>query len=178
MGVLDAGADVIAHSVRDQDVDAAFIATLKKRNVGYIPTLTRDLSVFVYETTPAFFSDPFFLRGIALYRREMDAVQRSGAPGEDAEQTRKPRPSRRRCSRRRNLKLLSDAGVAIAMGTDSGARGPLAGLLRARGARDDGQGRPDADAGARGSDRRRGAGHEARPRGARFSPENGPIFSS
>jgi len=70
-GLLDAGVDVIAHSVRDQDVDAALIADIKKRDVGYIPTFTRDLAVFLYETTPAFFSDPFFLRRVDAYRGEM-----------------------------------------------------------------------------------------------------------
>ena len=45
-GLLDAGVDVIAHSVRDQDVDAALIDEIKRRNVGYTPTLTRDLARF------------------------------------------------------------------------------------------------------------------------------------
>ena len=69
-GTVESGLDILGHSVRDQDVDAAFIAELKRRNVAYIPTLTRDVSVFVYESTPAFFKDPFFLRGITLYRRK------------------------------------------------------------------------------------------------------------
>jgi imidazolonepropionase-like amidohydrolase len=47
-GLLNAGADIFAHSIRDQDVDAALIADMKRRNIGYIATLTRDLSVFVY----------------------------------------------------------------------------------------------------------------------------------
>src|SRR5881396_2691008 len=63
---VDKGLDVIAHSVRDQDVSKQLIDDLKRKNVAYIPTLTRDLSVFIYETRPAFFDDPFFLRGKAL----------------------------------------------------------------------------------------------------------------
>ena len=39
--------------MRDQDIDPAMLAELKRRNVGYIPTLTRDLSVLVYETMVA-----------------------------------------------------------------------------------------------------------------------------
>src|SRR5688572_27742354 len=54
-GLVDAGVDILAHSVRDMDIDAALISEMKRRNVGYVPTLTRDLSVFVYESTPAFF---------------------------------------------------------------------------------------------------------------------------
>src|SRR5215510_10763580 len=60
--LLRAGVDVIAHSVRDKDIDDEFIALMKARNVPYCPTLTREVSTFVYESTPAFFSDPFFLR--------------------------------------------------------------------------------------------------------------------
>ena len=72
---MNAGLDVIAHSIRDQDVDAAFIAELKRRNVGYIPTLTRDLSVFQYESTPDYINDPFFLRGMPLYAPQIERVK-------------------------------------------------------------------------------------------------------
>lgn len=119
-GLLDAGVDVIAHSVRDQDVDAALMNDVKRRNVGYIPTLTRDLAVFVYESTPAFFSDPFFLRHVDAYRREMTSLS-------DPAQQEKTRTSKDAQSIKvalqqgtRNLKRLSDAGAAIALGTDSG----------------------------------------------------------
>ena len=60
--VLDAGADFIAHSVRDVEVDDAFIAMLKRRDVCYCPTLMREVSTFVYESTPPLFSDPLFLK--------------------------------------------------------------------------------------------------------------------
>ena len=118
---LDKGTDIIAHSVRDQDVDQRFITALKTRNVGYIPTLTRDLSVFVYETRPAFFDDPFFRRGIALYRKEVDVLSdpaRQQKTRSDA-QAQSIKPALQQAMK--NLKILSDAGVTIAMGTDSGA---------------------------------------------------------
>ncbi len=114
------GTDVIAHSIRDKDVDLAFVAELKRKNIGYIPTLTRDLSAFVYETTPAFFKDPFFLRGIALYRPQVDSlsspVQQEKVRNDRAAQAIKPAMQQAM----KNLKTLSDAGVQIAMGTDSG----------------------------------------------------------
>ena len=119
-GLLDADVDVIAHSVRDQDVDAALIEQLKQQNVGYIPTLTRDLAQFVYETTPAFFSDPFFLRSIDAYRREMtllsDPARQEQIRSSENRQAVKPAL----VQGSRNLKILSDAGVLIALGTDSG----------------------------------------------------------
>jgi imidazolonepropionase-like amidohydrolase len=122
-GALDKGSDILAHSVRDQDVPPAFVAEMKRKNIGYIPTLTRDLSVFVYETTPAFFKDAFFLRGISLYR---DHVNQLSDPAHQ-EKVRNDKTAQAIKSAleqaNRNLKILSDAGVPIAMGTDSGAAG-------------------------------------------------------
>jgi imidazolonepropionase-like amidohydrolase len=59
--LLDAGSDFVAHSIRDADVDADVIAKLKQRNVCVSPTLMREVSTFVYEKTPDFFSDSLFL---------------------------------------------------------------------------------------------------------------------
>jgi imidazolonepropionase-like amidohydrolase len=120
-GLVNAGLDVVAHGVRDQDVDASFIAELKRRNVGYIPTLTRDVAVYEFETTPAYFSDPFFLKGLAVFHTDLEEVknpsfQEKVRQSEEAQLTKK---SVQQGSR--NVKLLSDGGVTIAMGTDSGA---------------------------------------------------------
>jgi imidazolonepropionase-like amidohydrolase len=118
--LVDAGVDILAHSVRDQDIDAALINEMKRRNVGYIPTLTRELSVFVYESTPAFFSDPFFTRQ-AYYRA---LVPRLTDPAAQARVRNSPNAQaikKALVQANRNLKMLQDAGVTIAMGTDSGA---------------------------------------------------------
>ena len=37
-------------------------STLCQPRVCYIPTLTREISTFVYESVPEFFSDPYFLK--------------------------------------------------------------------------------------------------------------------
>jgi imidazolonepropionase-like amidohydrolase len=120
---VDAGVDVIGHSVRDRDVTEAFIAAVKARNVHYVPTLTRDLSAFVYESTPAFFTDPFFLRGWSLYAEQIgmltDPARQARVQADPGAQAIKPALEQAK----RNLKLLADAGVAIAFGTDSGAAG-------------------------------------------------------
>src|SRR3989441_7687122 len=120
---VEKGTDILAHSIRDQDVDPAFAAELKRRNIGYIPTLTRDLSVFVYETRPAFFDEPFFRRGMALYGSEMDQLSSPASQQKirDDKQAQAIKPALQQANR--NLKILSDAGVAIAMGTDSCAEG-------------------------------------------------------
>ena len=121
-GLADAGVDAIVHSVRDRDVDAELIAALTGRDIGYVPTLTRTLSLFLYETTPAFFGDAFFLRGGDAYRAEMERVR-------DPELQARVRGSAQAAAARRvlaqaqrNLKLLADGGVTVAMGTDSGTQ--------------------------------------------------------
>ena len=92
--LLRAGVDVIAHSVRDKDIDDELIALMKARGVAYCPTLTRELSTFVYETTPAFFADPFFLR-------EADKDGRRAAAGAAAAGGDGRSPAPRRHTRRR-----------------------------------------------------------------------------
>lgn len=119
-GVVDAGADILAHSIRDRDVDPVLIAAIKANGVGYIPTLTRDLSVFVYESTPDFITDPFFTKE-AAYRAPLapllDPAAQARVKASASAQAIKPALEQAK----RNLKLLSDAGVPIAMGTDTGA---------------------------------------------------------
>lgn len=118
--ILDRGADVIAHSVRDRDVDQALIDTLKSKNVGYIPTLTRDLSLVVYQTRPAFFDEPFFQRGMAVYREQVDMISQPAYQQKMRENPQTKVIEKALAQGTRNMKLLSDAGVTIAMGTDSG----------------------------------------------------------
>jgi imidazolonepropionase-like amidohydrolase len=118
---LAGGVDIIAHSVRDRDVDQAFIAEMKRRNVPYVPTLTRELSVFVYESTPAFFKDPFFQRGLSLYREEMVLLTNAAAQEKVRSDQAAQSIKQALVQANRNLKIVSDAGIPIAMGTDSGA---------------------------------------------------------
>jgi len=116
--VLDAGADFIAHSVRDAPVDDAFIAMLKRRNVCYCPTLMREVSTFVYESTPSWFSDPLFLKHADL--AAVDALKQPARQQAMATSKSAQRYKAGLEVANRNLKKLSDAGVTIAMGTDTG----------------------------------------------------------
>ena len=116
--VLDAGADFIAHSVRDVAVDDAFVAMLKRRNVCYCPTLMREVSTFAYESTPSWFSDPLFLKHAdmaAVDALKQPALQQAMASSKSAQRYKAGLEIANR-----NLKKLSDAGVTIAMGTDTG----------------------------------------------------------
>ncbi|HEY8549045.1 MAG TPA: amidohydrolase family protein [Vicinamibacterales bacterium] len=117
--LLKAGVDMIAHSVRDREIDDEFVTLMKARNVPYCPTLTRELSTFVYESTPDFFSDPFFLRGA-----DPDVVKRLSTP-EHQEKVRASKTAQGYKAAvevaRKNLKRAADAGLLVVMGTDSGA---------------------------------------------------------
>ena len=117
--LLRAGVDMIAHSVRDRDIDDEFIALMKERNVPYCPTLTRELSTFVYESTPAFFADPFFLEEAdpAMVARLREPARQQAMAQSKSAQAYKAAL----VVAQRNLKKASDAGLLVAMGTDSGA---------------------------------------------------------
>jgi imidazolonepropionase-like amidohydrolase len=124
--VLSAGADLIAHSVRDAPVDRAFIDELKARGACVCPTLMRDVATFVYESRPSFFDDPFF-------RREADLETMTGlqTPQHQAA-NRSPSAVRYKAAlevAKANLKRLQDAGVRIAMGTDTGPVGRFQGYF-------------------------------------------------
>lgn len=117
--LLRAGADFIAHSVRDRDVDDELISLLKQRDVCYCPTFTRELSTYVYESTPAFFKDAFFLRdGDREVTRQLQEPERQAAmrASKSAQSYKAALPTAKR-----NLKRIADAGVRIVMGTDTGA---------------------------------------------------------
>jgi imidazolonepropionase-like amidohydrolase len=117
--LLRAGADFIAHSVRDKEIDDEFISMMKKRDIPYCPTLTRELSAFAYESTPPFFSDPYFLR-----EADREVVSQLQEP-QRQEAMRKSVTARRYKAALtvalRNLKRAVDAGLLVVMGTDAGA---------------------------------------------------------
>jgi imidazolonepropionase-like amidohydrolase len=117
---VEKGADVLAHSVRDLDVDAELIAAMKRRDVGVIPTLTREVTVYVYESTPAFFKDPFFLHGISLFKEHVDIV--SDPAFQERVRNNKGAQAIKQAlvQAKKNLKIMHDAGIPIGFGTDGG----------------------------------------------------------
>ena len=119
--VLAAGADLIAHSVRDQPVDEAFINGLKSRDICYCPTLTREISTFIYDSTPAWVDDPFFLKGVDqdIPAQLKDPKRQEQIRNSNAWQAGQQYKAGLEVAKR-NLKVLSDKGVRIAMGTDTG----------------------------------------------------------
>jgi imidazolonepropionase-like amidohydrolase len=125
--LVEAGADLLAHSVRDREVDDELIGLMRARDVCLCPTLTRDVSVFAYAERPAFFDDPFFLAEVdpaVVAALEDPARQRGVAADETAARAREALEIARR-----NLARLADSGVPIAFGTDSGPPGRFQGFF-------------------------------------------------
>ena len=125
--LLRAGADLLAHSIRDQDVDEELIDLLKARDVCVCPTLMREVSTFVYESRPAFFDDPFFLRDAdpaVLQALEDPARQQRTRESSSAQQYKVGLEVAKR-----NAKKLVDAGIRIAFGTDTGPAGRFQGYF-------------------------------------------------
>ncbi|MDE2943138.1 MAG: amidohydrolase family protein [Gemmatimonadota bacterium] len=117
-GLLDADVDFIVHSVRDRDVDDALATRLIEAGVCYSPTLTREVSTFVYESEPEFFSDPFFLASAEPAVLEALRAPESMARYRESESAQRYKEALAQAQE--NLGALSDAGVTIAMGTDTG----------------------------------------------------------
>jgi imidazolonepropionase-like amidohydrolase len=115
--LVERGLNVLAHNIRDREVDSDFITLLKQRNVSLIPTLIRDEFLFAYGDAPAWIDDPFFQRFVPPERM---AVLKSKIRDQ---QMKNPQRSLLKAGfemNKINLKKLSDAGVRVALGTDSG----------------------------------------------------------
>jgi imidazolonepropionase-like amidohydrolase len=116
--LLREGIDLIAHSVRDKPVDEEFIRLAKERDVCVVPTLTREVSTFVYESTPEFFSDEFFVR-----HADKPTVEELKSPARQEQMRKSASAQKYKVAldvASANLKRLKDAGVRIAFGTDTG----------------------------------------------------------
>jgi imidazolonepropionase-like amidohydrolase len=115
--LVERGLNVLAHNVRDREVDNDFISLLKRRNVTVIPTLVRDELLFAYGDAPPWIDDPFFLKFVPPERLSVLKTKIR------EQQLKNPQRALIKAGfemNRINLKRLSDGGVRIALGTDSG----------------------------------------------------------
>jgi imidazolonepropionase-like amidohydrolase len=116
--IVRAGVDIIAHGVRDKPVDAEFIDMMKARSLWYVATIVLDYTNFAFAEQPAFMREPFFQRALHPAVRTLldDPAYRERTLGAPA--TAKNRSAV--ATNKQNLKALHDAGVQIALGSDSG----------------------------------------------------------
>jgi imidazolonepropionase-like amidohydrolase len=125
--ILASGGDLVAHSVRDAEVDSELIAALKRAGVCVSPTLMREVSTFVYESTPEWFSDPLFQ---AHANPEWVAQGKDPARQQNVRNSASAKVYKAALPvAQRNMKKLLDAGVPIAMGTDTGPQGRFQGYF-------------------------------------------------
>ncbi len=125
--LLRAGSDFVAHSIRDEDVDDELLGLLRDNEVCYSPTLTREVSTFVYEDRPDFFDDPFFLAHAdpSVLERLQDPDRQARVRASSSAQQYKEALQ----VALRNLKRIADAGLPVAFGTDTGPAGRFQGYF-------------------------------------------------
>lgn len=127
---LEAGAGFIGHSVRDVPVDEAFATALKARDVCYCPTLMREVSTFVYGSTPPWASDPFFLKGVSseVAKQVADPARQAQVRSSGGYKLGQQYKAGLEVAKQ-NLQALAKQGVRIAMGTDTGPAGRFQGFF-------------------------------------------------
>ena len=117
--LVDAGLDIMAHSIRDAGIDDALIAQMLANHVTYIPTLSLDEFAFAYEDGPDWLADPRFKASLEPGVYEMitsaaykDKISKSAVT---------PQEKAALPMALKNLEKLFHAGVPVVLGTDAGA---------------------------------------------------------
>lgn len=115
---LKAGADIIAHGIRDKEIDQATIDLMKKGRTWYVATLALDDSNFIFADKPQVTADPFVNRTLdpaVKTQLEDPAWQKKvhDAPGSE-------RARKALAMNQKNLMTLYRAGINIGFGSDSG----------------------------------------------------------
>lgn len=117
--LVNANVDILAHSVRDQPVDAAFTQSLIQHKIWYIPTLALDEAFYLYAASPEVMQSSFFKQAAGpqlLAKLSAPDYAEKTLAAAQTEQAKKDH-----AIAMQNFKTLYAAGVAIAFGTDSGA---------------------------------------------------------
>ncbi|WP_263382499.1 amidohydrolase family protein [Granulicella arctica] len=117
--LVDAGLDIMAHSVRDQEIPDSLIAEMKQKHVTYIGTLSLDDFAVAYAGDPAWLNEPFFRDALepgvfAMITDPKYKETQNASKATAAERAALPIALK-------NLKKVYDAGIPVALGTDSGA---------------------------------------------------------
>lgn len=117
--LINSGIDVFGHSIRDSLVDDTLIARMKARKIPYIPTLALDKFAHAYMSKPNWLEAPFFRAALEPGVYEM--ISSSAYQNEQKASSAAVRSAAAFRMALQNVKKLHDAGVLVALGTDSGA---------------------------------------------------------
>ncbi|HEY3989472.1 MAG TPA: amidohydrolase family protein [Acidobacteriaceae bacterium] len=117
--LVDDGVDIFAHSVRDAEIPDSLIAEMKRKHVSYIGTLALDQFAIAYADDPSWLGQQFFRRSLEPGVYEMitsEAYKHTVAAAQSTQKEQTALPIALR-----NIKRAYDAGIPVALGTDSGA---------------------------------------------------------
>lgn len=117
--LVDDGVDVLAHSVRDADIPDALIAEMKRKNLAYIGTMSLDEFQTAYADDPSWLNQPFFRNSLEPGVYEMITSPQYKKSVQDDKKT--PTETTAQSIEMKNMKKVFDAGILVALGTDSGA---------------------------------------------------------
>ncbi|QES88129.1 amidohydrolase family protein [Rhizosphaericola mali] len=113
------GVDILGHSIRDSIIDDQLIQEMKQKGVIYIPTLSLDEFAFIYAKKTEWQNDPFFKASLepGVYELITSQAYQDKIKNDPLFNTKVKALE----IAMKNLKKLYDAGILIALGTDSGA---------------------------------------------------------
>jgi len=120
---VEAGADILVHSVFDEPVDDSFVRLLKENDVLYTPTIMvreRYSQTFVQQLDLTLAEHRLGQKDVIGSLTGLRALPDSLVPRGIRQQIEKGPSIPTDTTALRNLKRLHDAGVAIAAGTDAG----------------------------------------------------------
>ena len=120
---VEAGADILVHSVSDQPVDEAFVRLLRENDVLYTPTLMvgeRYSETFAQQLDFTAAEHRIGQKGVIGSLFDLRTLPDSLVPGGIRERMASERSVASDTTAMRNLKRVYDAGVAVAAGTDAG----------------------------------------------------------
>ena len=128
--LVEAGISGFMHSVRDQEVDDELIEMMRKNDVFYLPTLTAHQAPIAYADQPEWIGEA------AMRETVPSSVIETLTSEEFVEEARNdpalPGLREQYQTALTNLKMLSEAGITIAFGTDSGTTNRFPGYFEHR----------------------------------------------
>lgn len=125
--LMELGASVLTRSVRDREVDEEFIRLAREKEVCATPALSREWAEVEYAGQAGFLDDPLLKSS-----RSPSILESFRSPRWLKRYRESPWKDRYRDAletAKRNLRILSEQGVRIAMGSDSGFPGRFEGYF-------------------------------------------------
>lgn len=118
--LVESGVDILAHGIRDREVEQPLVEAMKANGTWYIATLTLDETFYIYAEAPAWTRSEFFRQALQpeLAAQFDDPVWRQKTLKDSAKVARDKESLRINME---NLSRLYRGGVKVGFGTDSGA---------------------------------------------------------